>query len=282
MVPPGRAPAHHWSSCSFPQRKDCVAASAELHQPHNWPLSSLCRAAPSTGTCPAHNAAPRHRATGLAEDRPGLDNGPMGGIKGRPGERPAIVCEAGGAQRRWRDRTEEPEAALWPPDWAPARIERRDNAPQPGLPAGFTLWPGKGQQQRRGKGQICLRGEGENRLQEGRAVYHGQVQKYFGKGGGQIMNCREFTSFWMGRRRDKGIACNPCFDHPHAIPPTGIVSSDCIQPRGTKKLPHWDSVTRVGKLVADLFLHPSVLTLNELWSFGQLMPEMVIGTFNDL
>ena len=83
-----------------------------------------------------------------------------------------------------------------------------------------------------------LEGEGENRLQEGRAVYHGQVQKYFGKGGGQIMNCREFTSFWMGRRRDKGIACNPCFDHPHAIPPTGIVSSDCIQPRGTKKLSH--------------------------------------------
>ena len=85
------------------------------------------------------------------------------------------------------------------------------------------------------KGQI----EGENRRRNLGAVYHGQVEKYFEKGGGgQIMNCREFTSFWMGRRRDKGIACNPCFDHPHAIPPTGIVSSDCIQPRGTKKLPH--------------------------------------------
>ena len=185
MFPPGRAPAHHWSSCSFPQRKDCVAASAELHQPHNWPLSSLCRAAPSTGTCPAHNAAPRHRTTGLAEDRPGLDNGPMGGIKGRPGERPAIVCEAGGAQRRWRDRTEEPEAALWPPDWAPARIERRDNAPS------------------RGSRLASLYGLEKVRSREeekGRYAWGGRERIGFRKGGPYIMDrCKNILEKEAGR-----------------------------------------------------------------------------------
>ena len=41
------------------------------------------------------------------------------------------------------------------------------------------------------KGQI----EGENRRRNLGAVYHGQVEKYFEKGGGgQIMNCGEFTS----------------------------------------------------------------------------------------
>ena len=44
----------------------------------------------------AHNAAPRHRTTGLAGKR---DNGPMGGIKGRPGRGGGHCLDGGGRGR---------------------------------------------------------------------------------------------------------------------------------------------------------------------------------------
>ena len=102
-----------------------------MHQAHNWPLSRLqCR----PGRGPAQRTMPRRASSGRP-DWPrvgaGRDNGPMGGIKGRP-ERGRPLSEAGGrgAAGGGTGRPEDSgagEAALWPPSLppsgAPARTE---------------------------------------------------------------------------------------------------------------------------------------------------------------
>ena len=94
-----------------------------MHQAHNWPLSRLqCR----PGRGPAQRTMPRRASSGRP-DWPrvgaGRDNGPMGGIKGRP-ERGRPLSEAGGrgAAGGGTGRPEDSgagEAALWPPSLPP-------------------------------------------------------------------------------------------------------------------------------------------------------------------
>ena len=103
---------------AFPREKTAVSGRA-MHQAHNWPLSRLqCR----PGRGPAQRTMPRRASSGRP-DWPrvgaGRDNGPMGGIKGRP-ERGRPLSEAGGrgAAGGGTGRPEDSgagEAALWPP-----------------------------------------------------------------------------------------------------------------------------------------------------------------------
>ena len=125
----------------------------------------------------AHNAAPRHRTTGLAGKR---DNGPMGGIKGRPGRGGGHCLDGGGRGRGPRGRTEAAHCGLRREE---ARLELRRTmlTAARGLPA--LGWKGQRQlTEKRRKGQSW--GSLENR-----------------KGGGGSISWTGGKIFWKRRRR---------------------------------------------------------------------------------